>query len=378
MAAALLAPVASFAERKAQEIAADPWTWIGKLCLKLGTGFTLTGFGLGTGAYFLKASATAAANNEARVIGNIGNIFSNIKAPTFHPAASGTAPLTPNLAGVQNFFADAGKDIVGAASDVAQIGAAMGTLAEDVADGFIDVAKAFLAFVMHFPDILWNGFVLGVGGAMADLLSWLFPWLIIIGVALILVGTAILAASRIWNATAKPAFDRASGQWLARREAKVERFFDRIFHNPSPPSIEAGPAAEAQRTQSEGAEERNPPDVAPTEPATPAATEIPPEPAPEPVPAPIPAETSTPTPPPSVEVHVDLPPGVATRAELEQHLGERPNRAPTMEEMAKMLVEAEAERQKTLPKKEPPVSGFEESQKAAKAFADAEGNPAAD
>jgi len=382
MAAVLAQPVMAFAHRQAQALEEDPWAWMARTCLKAGAGFLFAGFGLGTGAYFLKASATAAANNETRVIGNIGAIFSNIKAPTFKPAATGTAPLTANLAGVQNFFSDAWKDVQGAASDVAQIGGVMGTLGEDLADGFIDAAKAFMAFVMHFPDILWNGLVWGIGGAVADLMSWLFPWLIIIGVVLVLVGAVISAGSRLWNAGVKPAYDRASGRWLARREAKVEGFFDRVFHNPplaieAPPSSPAGPAAEDQGVP--GAERYVPP--APTEapPATPDGVGPKAESPPPHSETPVPGQISTPTPPPSVQVSVKMPepaPGVMTRPEAEAYFGDRPNRAPTTEELAKMLVEAEAERQKTLPKKEPEVSGYEESKKAGLAFLEAESTEA--
>jgi hypothetical protein len=61
-----------------------------------------------------------------------------------------------------------------------------------------------------------------------------------------------------------------------------------------------------------------------------------------------------------------------TQTEAETYLGQVPNRAPTQEEIQKMVDEAEKNRQETLPKKEPEISGYEESRKAADAFAAAE------
>ena len=376
MAAALAAPVASYsaewAGRQAQAVAEDPWGSASRFLIKGGLGLLATGFLCGTGGYFLSASATKAANNEKQVIGNIGNIFSNIKAPTWSPAPSGTAPVTASIQGIQNFAADAWADLQAGGQDLARTGGVMGTLGEDVANGFIDMAKAALAFVMHFPDILWNGLVWGVGGAVADLLNWVFPWLIILGAAMVLIGAAIALAQRLSNATVKPAWDRSFARWSARREEKVEGFFDRLLHNPpSRPVFEAAPAAEAERTKPEGVGRGEPaPDIGTEGPATPAAQDVVVASAPEP-PPPEP-QTSPPTPPPNVEVHVDLPAGVPTRTELEDHLGEVPNRAPTIEEMRKLLEESEANRLASMPKKPKGVSGYEESRRAADAFAAAE------
>ena len=233
---------------------------IARLLLKAGAGLVIGGFAMGTVGYFAKAASTAAANNESNILGNFGTIFSNIQAPQFQPAATGTAPLSFSVEGIQNFASDIGQDIQAAGSDIAQIGAIMGTLGEDVAAGFIDVAKALLAFVMHFPDLLWNGLVWGIGGAIADILDWLFPWVVLLGVFCIISGTILLIADRSWGLVAKPAWERASGKWAARQEARLEAGFDRVFGNfkhetkeavapvpvpealPSPPSPAAGPA----------------------------------------------------------------------------------------------------------------------------------------
>lgn len=352
---------------------------LAKMLLKVGAGLTIGGFALGTVGYFSKAASTAAANNETQVLSNIGSIFSNIQAPTFTPQAMGTAPLSPTIQGVQNFFSDSWQDVQGVAGDVAQIGGIMGTLGEDVAAGFIDIAKALLAFVMHFPDILWNGLVWGIGGAVADILNWLFPWIVIMGLACMAIGAVILVASKSWGLIAKPAWERSSGKWAARQEARMEAGFDRLFGNfkhetkaivaPEPvPALPApAPAVVGQNEPVVGHIEaaENVGKVAPGPPELPGDVPAPLEPVPQ-------APAAAPAPAPIPETPPEPAPGTMTQTEAETYLGQVPNRAPTQEEIQKMVDEAEKNRQETLPKKEPEISGYEESRKAADAFAAAE------
>lgn len=49
----------------------------------------------------------------------------------------------------------------------------------------------------------------------------------------------------------------------------------------------------------------------------------------------------------NVQAPVEPPAGVMTEAEATQYLGDRPNRAPTPEELREMADEAERERRKT-------------------------------
>jgi len=238
MAGFILPAVKEKLSSAAESFGEDPLAWLVRTLLRFGSALLLAGLLLGTLGYFLKAAATAAANNELNVLGNIGTIFSNIKAPSFQPAPTGTAPLSWSLNGVQNFFSDAWQDVQAAGSDIAQIGSAIGTVAEDVVVGLEDIAKAFLAFVTHFPDILWNGLVWGVGGAIADILSWLFPWIVLIGAALLVIGLAIWGIRKVWDATVGAAWKSSSSKWLERRKASAERIFDKIFRNPQEPTLE--------------------------------------------------------------------------------------------------------------------------------------------
>lgn len=260
MAAALLAPVGEFASRKArsfaQEIQQDALGYFQGATRKIGAGMLVAGVACGLVGWYLQAAATTAANNESTVLYNIGTIFSNIKAPTFTPAAMGTAPiLTANpLADIQNFFSDAWADITGLGADVAQVGGILGTLGEDVAMAIIDVGKAILAFVMHFPDILWNGMVWGVGGAVATILNWLFPYLILFGLILIGVSIGLGAVKWAWTSFVKEPFASSLGKLQDRLEERGTRFWDKVFRNPSPPGVEVPESLPALPVPSEASE----------------------------------------------------------------------------------------------------------------------------
>jgi len=127
--------------------------YVSRILFRWGTVFVIGGFAMGTAGYFLKATATAAANNDTAILSNIQGIFSNIRAPAFSAAPAGTAPLSASVQGVQNFFSDAWTNIRAAGSDIAQTGAVIGTLAEDAGIAITDVAKSFLVFTMHFPSL---------------------------------------------------------------------------------------------------------------------------------------------------------------------------------------------------------------------------------
>ncbi|MCI4357359.1 MAG: hypothetical protein L3K18_09560 [Thermoplasmata archaeon] len=221
----------------------DPLGYFIRTARKVGVGMLAAGAGMGVAAYYLQAAATAAMNNETAVLGNIGTIFSNIQAPSFTPAALGSAPVTASVAGVQNFFGDAWSDVQAAGADVAGIGSVIGTLAEDVGTGLADLCKAALAFVMHFPDILWNGLVWGIGGAVASILTWAFPWLILIGGCLIIASVVAYGAQRLWGDTVGAAWRESWEEKSGQLRAKSKAWFDRVLRvkRPrSPPELPDG------------------------------------------------------------------------------------------------------------------------------------------
>ncbi len=315
--AAVLAPAAaSGAVRTAKAFSTDPLGWTIRACRWTGLGFLIGGFAMGSSGWYLQASATTAENNEMNTVGNLGSIFSNIKPLTFQPAATGTAPvLGPNpLQDVQDFFGDAQRDVQAIGSDVAQIGGVLGTLGEDVAIAVIDIAKSVLAFVMHFPDILWNGLVWGVGGAISNVLLWLFPYFIVVGIVLVALSLVLEGIRWSWDVFVTPGVEiagaklesRVRARWSrilrfpeAQPEAPVPVVAQEIAVSPTPPEpilplpepvSNAEVVTQEAPKQEEAAEPKEEPKEAPPEVPT-TETKPPEAPAPE-VPPPEPAGTT--------------------------------------------------------------------------------------
>lgn len=222
---------AQFAARQGRELLQDPLAYFIEIARKVGVFSLIVGVLMAIAGYYLKASATAAMNAEKTTLGQLGAIFSNIAPLTFTPAATGSEPVTATLGGVQNFFSDVATDVKALGSDLAGIGGLLGTFAEDVGAGIVDVAKVFLGFVMHFPTILWNGLVWGVGGSVADVLNWAFPWLMILGGALIIASLIAQAARGAWQDTVGAAWKESVATWSERRRLGAKARFDRILRN---------------------------------------------------------------------------------------------------------------------------------------------------
>lgn len=343
-------PTVQFASAQAKAAFEDPLEYFIRITRKLGSGLLVAGLGMGVGAYYLKAASVSGMNNEQNTLGDLASIFSNIRTPTFQPAAAGTAPISASVAGIQNFASDAWADIQAAASDVSQAGAAMGTLLEDVATGIVDIAKVILGFTTHFPDILWNGMVWGIGGAVADVLTWAFPWFIIAGGALVIASTVAYIARYWW--------DHNFYRWWARielainakeaskwnrydREHHVRRKLNEVFSQKSTEGLihtaNLNPrfVAAESRTFKPKAERPSAPPPKPPEPKPPSekpkrepkAKEEPPDGKPPEVP---PTETK-PEPPKGKP----LPVGTPTE-EVERQLGEPDAAEPTADEIREM------------------------------------------
>ncbi len=225
------------ATQELQRASSDPLGWAIRSTRTAGFGLLIAGFAMGATSWYLQAAATTAQNNELAVVANVRTIFSNIQAPSVTLAPSGTAPiLGPNpLQDVQNFANDTWQDVQALGSDVAQVGGALGTLGEDVAMAVIDIAKSVLAFVVHFPDILWNGLVWGIGGAVASVFMWLFPYLIVVGALLVAVSLLLDGVRWSWGVFIEPGVEMASDQL----EERVRARWSRLLVRKAPPTLEA-------------------------------------------------------------------------------------------------------------------------------------------
>ena len=332
MVAAAFAPGLSWAQqemqRQSEAFSLDPLAYFIQMARKVGIVSLISGIVLGIVGYYLKAAATGAMNNEASTLQDLANIFGNIKPLTFKPSPTGTAPLSFSTAGVQNFFNDAWTDVKALAGDAAQIGQLLGTLGEDTAIALVDLAKVGLGFVMHFPDILWNALVWGVGGSLADIINWVFPWLLILGGGLIFSSLVAQGVRWAWRSTIGAAWQESSAEWAGRARGRVKARFDRILGNPRPEAAKPSSGAPGPEISHE---------TPPPEPSTPAlepGRAVPGVPATEaasvageaPTPASaLAAPPSEPTPEPPagpLEVKVvELPPGQLTEPELEEALG---------------------------------------------------------
>lgn len=231
MALGVLQSAGAWTKDQAEEFFNDPIAYFIQVARKLGVILLAVGFGLGVVGYYLKAAATTAANNEQTILSNLGQIFSNLKKPSFQPSAMGTAPVSPSLQGIVNFGSDAWKDIQGIGGDLAQAGGAMGTLAEDAGIAITDVAKVMLGFTMHFPDLIWNGAVWALGGSLADVINFCFPYLILAGGFLLIASLVAQGSQWAWKTYVSAGFKAAAAKFQERAKARAERAWDKIFGN---------------------------------------------------------------------------------------------------------------------------------------------------
>jgi len=187
MAGAVAAPLVGWGLKRAEEGATAfleaPIDRILDWMIRLG--FILLGTGglMSLAGYFLKVQSGRALNDAGTIIANIAAIFSNVKYnPPQSPYKSVT---TPNpLDDVVNFANDVWSGAQNAYNDVASGLGAIETALKDL-------PKAIYQTFIHIPGLMWDTAVGGLGGAIADVFIWLFPYLLVFG-AILLVGGLIL------------------------------------------------------------------------------------------------------------------------------------------------------------------------------------------
>ena len=273
-------------------------------------------------------------------------------------SGNGTLALVTNYGAA--FAEDVYKDATTFFNDVESI-------AGDIAQGLGVIGNA----IVNFPRILGDTAGMIFNWTLGQLFAWLGPILAWVGVAMAIAGGILLFVyqniwpkaearfklaanarmARVWNwvdtklKTRKKitAVNKAAATEVAIDTAN-ERAAPTVISEPivaSPPALAAGAAADKP---AEGGGAVNP-------------TPSTPEPAP-PTPGAVEPTATAPLPPPetqvvvekggvNVQAPVEPPAGVMTEAEATQYLGDRPNRAPTPEELREMADEAERERRKT-------------------------------
>jgi hypothetical protein len=216
-----------WASRSAQKAEQDPVAWLIGVLRKFGALALGLGVLLGVIGYYLKAASVAAMKDEIALLGSIGQVWANIKPIQYTPATMGTAPVLGSnpLQDLQNFGSDVKTDIFGVGADLSQVGQVLGTLGEDVALGVVDLAKTIFTVGVHSPQLLWNALVWVLGGGVADVVNWVYPYLIIFGAIAIGVSIGLDVARRAarwyWQTAVEPSFEEARVEWADRQRSQV-------------------------------------------------------------------------------------------------------------------------------------------------------------
>jgi hypothetical protein len=84
------------------------------------------------------------------------------------------------------------------------------------------------------PSLLWNELVYALGGSIANVMLWWFPYALAAGIGLLLGSMALSMARSTWRVTAMEAYKDQQRIWAARQRKKIwEPLFARAFRNPS-------------------------------------------------------------------------------------------------------------------------------------------------
>ena len=187
MAAVFAAKVAQYGLRKAEAVAHDfaesPVDRILDWMVKLGAVLLGAGGLLSLVGYFLKVQSGRALNDAGSTIANIASVFSNVK---YDPPQSPYQSVTTSnpLNDVVNFSNDVWARAQNAFSDVSSGLSAVGT-------ALADIPKAIYQTFIHIPGLLWDTAVGGLGGAIADVCIFLFPYLLVFGAILLVAGLVL-------------------------------------------------------------------------------------------------------------------------------------------------------------------------------------------
>lgn len=305
----------------------DPLGEWGSRFVRWGVYQVVGGFLLSIPAYFLKLAATRSLNDAGQIGAQVSAAFGNLGwvAPLqpFQSVNTGNAGQD-----LQNFVNDVRVGIWNAAD-----AAASGVV--DLALGIGDLAKATWLIGIHFPQLLWDGVVGLIGGAVGDIAGFVFPYLILSGVLFLAIGLLL----KFIRYAVLPRLKIRLGAWV---HVHIDEPLDRLFgiHEHAPQAIAAAneDSALAQATGDPSPPPAVPAAAAVTIEATTAASSVPPAPA-EVVHESPGVSTQVPPPPPDAS-----PPAPTPTSQIEQQLGDADARELTDEELA----EAERNRQASM------------------------------
>jgi hypothetical protein len=182
--------------RVASDVAEDPLGWAIGFLLKVGSIMIGAGLVLGFIAYILNGYAAKTLGDIGTEAAQIWGVFGNVTYdPTTQPLLSVT---TSNpVSDIQNMGSDIYRGLDNAWND-------MSAGLSAIATALSDLPPAILAIATHGPQILWDGLVGLVGEGLGDLLTWLFPWLIVTGILMLALGLALKAVRWTWDRVLAP------------------------------------------------------------------------------------------------------------------------------------------------------------------------------
>ena len=230
----------------------DPVGWLIGFLIKAGSILLGVGLVLSYAAYLLNVYASKTLGDIGTEAAQIWGVFGNV---AYNPQNQPLLPVATSnpLSDIQNFGADIYRGLDNSWSDMSS---ALGTISQSLQD----IPPALLAIATHGPKILWDGLVGLVGEGLGDLLTFLFPWLIITGILMLALGLVLKGLQWVWRVAIGPDVSLLAGDYLALwtlpLKTRVTALHERLQAKLSPiKPTEAQAEAPGQRLESPNASE---------------------------------------------------------------------------------------------------------------------------
>lgn len=227
------------AARELQQLYEDPIGFAIRVCRIIGTILLGVSLAAALTGYYLRGEATRAHAEAGSQIANIGaawgrveGAFQNLQAIP-NPLANGNASITTSnvLTDVENFGSDVANDFNGVVNSLGVAVADLGQAIADIPSGLVAAGQALGTSILTAPGLIWNELVWGLGGTVANVLLWIFPYLAVAGAILWGLSIGLWILRDALSATVVPAWRQARARWAERIQARIQPSFDRLFGN---------------------------------------------------------------------------------------------------------------------------------------------------
>jgi hypothetical protein len=235
--------LAGAARAELAQVEDDPLGFIIKAMRVFGVIFLAVACLCGVIGYYLKGESVRSKNEagtQAQTVlnawGNVGAQFNNL-LPLDNPLENGNASITGGnvLSDLSNLGSDIVNDVEGVAGDLWTGVQDLGKALEDIPPAIWAMGTALGTTGLTVPSLLWNELVYALGGSIANVMLWWFPYALAAGIGLLLGSMALSMARSTWRITAMEAYKDQQRIWAARQRKKIwEPLFARAFRNPAP------------------------------------------------------------------------------------------------------------------------------------------------